>query len=502
MLWIEYGNRENGYGFYGSSKDFPIEKYRKAITDICSSMTVFQKTGSAEPALRYGPLGGGDYILSVIYRNMIRAEDHRASVSAVHFILNTREADMMFRDNLFRRRAKGFREYSRLIVENKLPADREDQKKIFEKFMADGDSTFSAVKNIGEELQIFLYAGALCAQQEPPMKNQIFISGMNPECCLDWLFSHLPASLRKTVSFHTGVENAADSQNIGLNFSNADRFENIRAGGFGGGMPAKKSYYCSEQKAVWNADDEIRRKAELLSRKNEEDDQEIMKLIGEIGSWETYHEILETLWLPDEAESIVRFLDVMGDERVLHCLQHKIFSPEWEAGTVKYCLKNIRKFPQTSEFLRQRKRNQRKQQKMSADCSGSEDFDGSDERRERLKEMIAADQKTASDERRKSAGKTVSGIFTVLAGICVLTLIVPCTFVFLMKQAILGYYDGIGQILNFQLDLDVFLYVLHILLTAVVSFCAGDCFRQLTGMFKKRKNKPEFLCGRQNDQRG
>lgn len=210
---------KGGYKIHAKSADFPIQ-YESDIMEV--SCYFSPGRGSRETtAIRYAPLRNGKYLLSWVQRHPVTYEEgQRAWHTVVHFLMDGKDADALFRHPISRI-AERVEQTARdlLNYDSQLPAGKKKSKN------ADGPVEFFSQDEPAAnfwyteeaEFDRKMMAGAgYCMGSGRP--KQMFLATEVPYEELECLQSRLPYGLRKKLSFCVGLQNQTECTGTIFNF--------------------------------------------------------------------------------------------------------------------------------------------------------------------------------------------------------------------------------------------------------------------------------------------
>ena len=220
---LYYNHPERGYGFHDSSADFPV-KHRQKVWEVCNN-TSEPVPGVAAVALRGEPMSDC-YLLSVIFRQPEgNGVQNRGVNTIVSYLLPFQEADESFLKPMqMLRKAESLAvEY---LQEQNIPIDEG---------LMSLDAKTSHVIGDAQLLNAAAYSGSRKKQAYFALQSSAL-----PEVAA--MLNLLPPKLRKSISFHTGVQSARESVDIYANFGSRRMIEGLGRSGFDGGQGDTDKY--------------------------------------------------------------------------------------------------------------------------------------------------------------------------------------------------------------------------------------------------------------------
>lgn len=283
-----YASRENGYRLYSMSRRFP-EQYLTEVEEICQKICSPKNDKMADrEQLRFSPLSGNKYLLSVIFREQSGTQySVRMHNIIVNYLMDGENADELFSDSSMQNWMSSViekaREHSKVSSSSPVPAMRSWN--IWEGQRPD-------VK-LQPQLEKALLRGAVYL----PGQGQVIIASdalrMSVNSLLCGLFLQIPHALRKTVSFHTGIMNAQEGTGVALAFCTISVLTAMRSNNFDGGGRSIHSFYWNEE--FYDYDTRPAEFLNVLLNAGAELRKYVSSVAGNTVDWEQYCILLDTM---------------------------------------------------------------------------------------------------------------------------------------------------------------------------------------------------------------
>lgn len=284
---IKYTNGERGYDIYGNT-DGVSPKCLHEISNFCQKVYDNGDT-SSNAAYRFCKVSDG-YLFSVIFRNISDNEQIRIHHKVVNFLMDRTDADNFFLFK-FNSISKYYHDLSMRIIKGDKVSDNEIQ--IHNK---SDNLTKGGNYHIPQNVTSTLFMGAICGNIDEFKETQTILVCSNPISKIDWLISHLPIQLRKTISFHTDVCGATELFDVSLALCSQKNFDYITGQHFAG-ADTRTKYIYSEYEPHLNANTKTE-EAKLFSNSEETHLINITSLLHSNENWNLYKILLANYFYP------------------------------------------------------------------------------------------------------------------------------------------------------------------------------------------------------------
>lgn len=223
---LYFNHSDQGYDFYDQSQSFPTA-YRRELQDICVRIEEPKSTVGNTVALRYSPLRDR-YLWSVIFRQPGGdGQQNRGVTTVVNLLMTAEQADRAFREKPDR------------LLWNIEAEARALLKKLNIPVVAGAQQAVSAQSKIPA---VQLLNAASYVSRASLSKQAYFVTEMPilPEVAA--MLEVLPPKLRKTVSFHTGIQSTRESIGIAVSFCTPMMMEDAIRSNLSGGQNNTNKY--------------------------------------------------------------------------------------------------------------------------------------------------------------------------------------------------------------------------------------------------------------------
>lgn len=512
MKYIIYSGAKGQYSLREKSENFPSE-FESSIRRLYEQNILVEKPGKSGTTIRFSPLNGENYLLSVMYCSTSKvgeAVDSRPGYTGVNFICSAEEMDEAFGigcKNMVQRYIdcanKKLREHDYVYPDAPRTLHRaEENLELKQKRL---EAFFAALGASVEEM----------GKGEPKFPCQVYIGydaeAECPEVVLEEMMDAVPLKMRKIVSFYLGPELPREFHGVSMVLVDNEILNKMWRGNDFSGAPMthriillREDFVKNDYTSVWKefAKEKYGKKREKLN--------EILKEY----SWKEYCLAVKIVLNQKKfSPSDVGFLS----DPVFACLVEGELLPFGYMQDAAKELDDLAEYPQTvaeleiyrpheeekKEKTKSRKKDKSEAKKKKADDEGKEAekrrkkafLSHQDERDVSQSEadipQTVREKKEESDGKRepKHKKKTVTRKFLLLLGVLLCALIPLALFIGLAFMGIRTVESP--NMMTVRLDANVLFYLLSLLITTIVNIPLGYLLISMVKELSKEMDSEE-----------